>query len=240
MEKQKKHLKDQEIMNNKSSEIDGLKELRKICEKGYKNGKNVKYLREELRFKNPSEKGTHPNHKKCAAYYKECDTENREKSICRCMFYYDENKQKCKESCKFKRKWHHLDSDGIQINDYETPMEFKIDGIGNIDLLIKYKDEEYGVEVKPPEGNEETISRMISEAMTYTIDFPYKPAIAVFGPSSYGNYEGSYQYKRVIELENDENFKIIREYVKVFVITMKAERELNTGIVVDFIIEPFK
>ena len=235
-----KHLKDRDIMTQKTQINDGLNCLKEICEKGYnKDGtKNVDYLSKKLRVNGYSDKKTNPKHEKCAAYYKECDTEKREKSICRCMFYYDENSRKCKTSCKFKRKWHYIGTD-IVITDYETPMEYKIDGIGNIDLRIKHKSVEYGVEVKPPENNEETICRMVSEAMTYTIDYPsYRPAIAVFGPSSDGKYKGSYQYDSVMELinENNEAFSVIRNYVKVFIITMGD----TNAKVVDFTIDPLE
>ncbi len=237
--KSMKHLKDREIIKQKTQRNAGLKLLKEICEKGYNNDgtKNVSYLCGELREKEPSKIKTNPKHEKCAGYYKKCNTENREKSICRCMFYYDENKKKCRESCKFKRKWHYVGS-GIQITDYETPMEYRIEGIGNIDLRIKYKDVEYGVEVKPPENNNETICRMISEAMTYTIDFPsYRPAIAVFGPSTDGKYKGSPQYISIRELleQNNEDFSAVRNYVKVFIITIKGDKD---GKVVDFTIEP--
>lgn len=239
-----KHLKDREIMNQKIQEKEGLNYLREICEKGYNldGTKNVSVLSDKLRVKVKFGKETNPKHEKCAAYYKECDTEKREKSICRCMFYYDGNKKKCQESCKFKRKWHYVRSDNrydIQITDYETPMRRRIEGIGNIDLRIKYNGVEYGVEVKPPENNDETICRMVSEAMTYTIDFPlYRPAIAVFGPSKDGKYLGNPQYKSILELvkQKNEDFSVIRKYVKVFVITIQGDKDAK---VVDFTIEPF-
>ena len=235
----KKHLKDRELMNNKIQEAAGLKELKQICSIGYKpdGTKDVEILSRELRVHKHSGKQTNPKHEKCAAYYKVCKTEKREKSICRCMFYYNPNSKKCNESCKFKRKWNYIGSD-MKIIDYETPMENKILGIGNIDLRIKYKDCEYGVEVKPPENNEETICRMISEAMTYTIDFPScKPAIAVFGPSVDGKYRGSYQYKSLHKLKDNNDFKfIIRDYVKVFIITILCN--INDT-VVDYTIVPY-
>ncbi len=236
-----KHLKDRDLMNQRSQRMrmEALKVLKEICENGYTDEKkDVVYLTKKLRVKDPSEKKTNPKHNKCAAYYKECDVENREKSICRCMFYYDEKKTKCKSSCKLKRKWHHL-NDGIEIIDYETPMEKKIDGVGNIDLRIKYKDKEYGVEVKPPKNNDETISRMVAEAMTYTIDFPNTiPAIAVFGPSPCIDYRGSSQYDEVkkLDAENNEAFQIIKKYIRIFVFEIIGN---NDG-VVDFIIKPYE
>ena len=233
-----KHLKDSELMNNKSQESAGLERLKEICSKGYNpdGTKDVEYLSRELRVHNPSSKKTNPKHEKCAAYYRECNTETREKSICRCMFYYNPESNKCDKTCKFKRKWNYIGSE-IKIIDYETPMKYKIEGIGNIDLRIKYKDCEYGVEVKPPENNEETICRMVSEAMTYTIDFPScRPAIAVFGPSEDGKYKGSFQYKSLQKLKDNENFRIIRDYVKVFII--KIYGDINDK-VVNFTIDPY-
>ncbi len=233
------HLKDREIMNQKTQEYEGLKHLKNLCINGYNNDgtKNVDYLSHELRTYKPNGKKTNPIHNKCAAYYTDSDTKKREKSICRCMYYYDPNSKKCNISCKFKRKWHYIGSE-IEIIDYETPMKEKITGIGNIDLRIKYKDCEYGLEVKPPENNEETICRMVSEAMTYTIDFPScKPAIAVFGPSSEGKYKGSYQYIRMKELidGNNEDFLVIKNYVKIFIITIQGDIDAR---VVDFSIAP--
>ena len=67
--------------------------------------------------------------------------------------------------------------------DYEVPAYFYGKGIGEIDLIISDGKTQYATELKPYQGNEETLLRMIAEIMTYTIGFPsgkYAKAIAFF------------------------------------------------------------
>ena len=223
------HLKDTALMNQKEKELKALHDLAEICQRAYRDEqKDVTYLVEKLRDKEPSNIPTHPDHKECAGWYNEHNKETDEQQICRCMFYYGKNDENC-HKCQFKRKWRHIE-DNVDIIDYETPMPYKIEKIGNIDLCLEYDKKIYGAEVKPPENNDDTISRMVSETLTYTIDFPYLPAIAVF--------ENSNQQKRIDELDslNNCDFEIIRRYVQVFIIRIVGQS--GEGIV-DYKIEPY-
>jgi len=224
------HLKDTALMKQKVKEIEALHKLAQICQKAYRDGKkDVVYLAEILRDKEPSNTLTHPKHINCAGWYNKHNKETDEQQICRCMFYYGKNETHSRK-CQFKRKWRHIPDD-VDIIDYETPMPYKIEKIGKIDLCLKYDKRIYGVEVKPPENNDETISRMVSEILTYTIDFPnILPAIAVF--------ENSNQQKRIDELDklNNNDFKIIRKYVQVFIIRIVGKTLDNT---VEYMIEPY-
>lgn len=50
-------------------------------------------------------------------------------------------------------------------------------------MIINSSDSLYATEVKPYQGNDETLLRMIAEIMTYTLGYPdskYKKAIAFF------------------------------------------------------------
>lgn len=223
------HLKDTALMRQKTKEPAALQELAKICKEAFHSEKkDVDYLAENLRDKKASNTPTNPDHRECDGWNNKHYKKTDEQQICRCMFYYGKNIEKCSR-CQFKRKWRHI-SDGIDIIDYETPMPYKIDKIGNIDLCLKYDDKIYGAEVKPPENNEETISRMVAETLTYTIDFPnILPAIVVF--------ENSYQHRRIDELDrNNTDFSVIRSYVQVFIIRIVKNPVED---VVDYKIEPY-
>lgn len=223
------HLKDTVLMMQKEKELEALQRLAQICKRAYQDEKkDVNYLAEMLRSGEPSKIPTHPNHKECDGWHNMHNKETDEQQICRCMFYYGKNDENCSR-CRFKRKWNHI-ADNVEIIDYETPMPYKIVGIGNIDLCLKYDNKIYGAEVKPPENNDDTISRMVSETLTYTIDFPYLPGIVVF--------ENSNQQKRIDELDgqNNSDFAIIRKYVKVFIIRIVGQ---SRGDIVDYIIEPY-
>ena len=118
---------------------------------------------------------------------------NTEKRILRC-FYYRDGKytdRKCLgELCKIYL-WNVKKKNilyGCTILDYEVPVKYKKEkvkskkdnkikkkesGIGNFDLLIKYENKNYAIEVKPPKNtndnkeNKESIFRMILEILTY-------------------------------------------------------------------------
>lgn len=106
-----------------------------------------------------------------------------EKRICRCLYYgngqyYDPDVcRKCAYKTRFKIVGNY------QITDYEVPAFYYGTGIGEIDLVISDGTVRYAVEVKSPEGNPETLLRMIAEIMTYTMGYPegtYQRAIAFF------------------------------------------------------------
>ncbi len=228
--------KDKEDINHKSAEKANIEKLCKICKEASKgDGKlNKEKLREKLKVdKNIIEDKEHNHeHEEC----KGCDTSTiTEKRVCRCMYYYNSKKKKdCGESCKLcLKKWNNQGI--ITIDNYEIPMKNVYKKVGGIDLILKFEGKRYGVEVKPW-YSKETISRMVAETLTYTsaIEDDYKPGILVF--------EKSNQFKVLKQLDNNEDWSVIKEYVKVFVIRT-GDIDLDKGPYpknVDFIIEEYK
>jgi hypothetical protein len=106
-----------------------------------------------------------------------------EKRFCKCLYYRNgkyHNPEECRE-CDFKDRFNIIGN--YRITDYEVPAYFYGKGIGEIDLIISDGKTQYATELKPYEGNEETLLRMIAEIMTYTIGYPegkYVKAIAFF------------------------------------------------------------
>lgn len=104
-----------------------------------------------------------------------------EKRLCKCMYYLNNTHSKCCDQCAFRDRFEIVGD--YQITDYEVPAYYYGDGIGEIDLIISNDDIHYATEVKPYQGNRETLLRMIAEIMTYTEGYPagrYKKAIAFF------------------------------------------------------------
>lgn len=120
----------------------------------------------------------HEQHKYCAGLGSERYTEKR---LCKCMYYLNSTHSKCCDQCVFRDRFEIVGD--YQITDYEVPAYYYGDGIGEIDLIISNDDIHYATEVKPYQGNRETLLRMIAEIMTYTEGYPagrYKKAIAFF------------------------------------------------------------
>lgn len=113
---------------------------------------------------------------------------NTEKRMIRCFYFRDEkysDRMCLKKFCKIDL-WNMERKNvlyGCNILDYEVPVKYKKEkvkskkdnkikkkesGIGNFDLLIKYENKNYAIEVKPPNQKKpETILRMITEILTY-------------------------------------------------------------------------
>lgn len=160
-----------------------------------------------------------PSHDKCSM--KTTDSKKiTEKRICRCMFYYNKDKDKCFK-CPLVKKYNNI-SKNYEVVEAEKPMEHVIKTCGGIDIVIKDKKDNtlYAVEVKPPKSDE-TIVRMVAEIYTYTTDFKdYKKAI--------GFFEGSTQEKDYNRYYDNEYFKNIVDKVTVFKF---VEKENKNGIV---------
>ena len=162
----------------KSQYSDLIKKLRKSIEDGEESLKLL--LFGTLNLNLYSEHGDYKEgqHNKCNGLKKDTFTEKR---LCKCMYYYNNLFQKNCDKCDFKQRYK-LTGD-YEICDYEVPAFYYGDGIGEIDVIIKGKETVYATEIKPYKGNNETLLRMISEIMTYTLGYPnekYKKAIAFF------------------------------------------------------------
>jgi hypothetical protein len=92
-----------------------------------------------------------------------------EKRICKCFYYRNrcrKNSMCQKDNCKIKFFKKEYKLNNCDVLDYEIPINYVTRKIGEFDLLIKYGNDSYAVEVKPP-NSKETILRMILEILTY-------------------------------------------------------------------------
>lgn len=149
----------------------------------WKNINDGNSLRECLQLPeilNPNEKAKKELlHTTCDDTPRDSDVNNeqgndKEKRICRCFYYRNKNNinGKCKkEDCRIKYYSKHYELNNCNIIDYEIPVKYKTNDIGNFDLLIEFDKKYYAVEVKPPKPEknreEESIFRMILEILTY-------------------------------------------------------------------------
>jgi hypothetical protein len=209
--------KDEKGINYKTLDVQYkyIDNLAKICEEAFSQPQDKdKILIKKLRIpQNMTENGEHePSHVCC----KGCDTNARtEKRICRCMYYYNQNKwpklcEKPEPNCKMYARW--INKGDYIVEEYEWPTKYVLKNVGGIDLVLSDQDgNKYGVEVKPY-YSKETVSRMVAEILTYTIGTEFIPSIAVFA--------GSEQQKMIEQLRSEHNngWQIIEKRIKVFVI----------------------
>lgn len=143
-------------------------------------------------------------HKKCE--YSESSEKITETRIVKC-FYYRNNKTddiKClKEKCPIKLYGENFILNNCDVLDYEIPIKYISDQIGEFDLLIKYQDVNYAIEVKQ-KGSKETILRMILEILTYDYCNCYDEE----NPNEYNHSKRAYIYnKKDNKLNNDKGLK---------------------------------
>lgn len=212
-------LKDEKTINQKNDKtyIENCKKLYENITKAENNNSfeqiflDKKFITEKLHIK---------NHSTCGMKKTDSDVIT-EKRICRCMFHYGKDKEKCLV-CPLKYKYKNI-SNKYEIKDAEQPTKRVIKTCGGIDLIFEDKEgnkKTYAVEVKPS-YNTESIVRMITEIYTYTIEFPeYIKAIAFF--------EGSPQEREYLKYQNNEYFKNIINKVTVFKF---VETENNNGVI---------
>lgn len=123
------------------------------------------------------------NHRKCNGFHDDKDPNcTDEQRICKCLYYKASNHSKVCSDCSY---CNYPQVEGrYKIVDYEVPSKYRAKGIKvkNIDLVISDGINLYATEAKPPrEDSPESILRMISEIITYTIDDSrYKKAIIFF------------------------------------------------------------
>lgn len=192
------HFKDNPTINHRSAQDENFEKLLNAI-----NGNNLKDI---LIKSEPDKSKPHiPDHSKCD--YSKTDSERiTEKRICRCFYYYNSDKitNEC-ATCPFAFKKKNIGD--IKITNYEVPSEFVIEGIGGIDWLLDDNGKLLATEVKPPESSE-TLVRMISEALTYTIDTNYTPAICFFLKNKYGN-----DTKQMVDYRKYRNTPVIRKII---------------------------
>ena len=194
--------KDNKSINHRSEIREQIKELANIVKQAEQSA-DIKQTLRNLLINKLESKGEHiPNHNGCTG----CLDSGRmtEKRLCRCMYYYNSQKDKVCDKCNIEMKW--KNTGAITVTEYEYPTKYVLDNVGGIDLIF---DNTYAVEVKP-QNSSETLVRMFAEILTYTIDYDYKPAICFF--------EGSKQMKDYEKLMADKNEDLIYlcKYIKVF------------------------
>lgn len=150
------------------------------------------------------------NHRKCCGFHDEKDPNcTDEQRICKCLYYKASNHQRLCSSCSYNN--FPLVEGAYKIVDYEVPSKYRAKNIKvkNIDLVISDGINLYATEAKPPrENSPETILRMISEIITYTVDDPqYKKSIIFF--------ENSPQDREYMSLN-----KTVKELIRVGEITV--------------------
>lgn len=231
-----RHYKDQNALKNQCKyladtiikEKSYLEKIAGKCREAYKNGTiDTKVLYDFLVDPNVC-KGEEltPDHTSCKGF-KDSPRSGGEKQICHCMFYFNKEYPKKCINCELPH-WKNVGT--ISVEEFEYPSRYDIPGIGGIDLVLNYDNVVYGAEVKPPNSNE-TISRMVSEILTYSVVdrlLEFEPAIAVF--------RGSNQYNTIAEFEKnkDDDWLEITKHITVFVIDYKKKDNIN-----EFTIKPF-
>ena len=197
---------------NDSAYSQVLKEEALFLNQYYASKDNKDILREvflpDSELSVPKNKGTKlhtPNHDNCSGIRKDDSNKLTEKRICRCMYYYGKKPEKC-QNCLLINKWQNVGE--IQVSDYEWPTMHVYKKTGGMDLIL---DDKYAVEVKPVDSTE-TLTRMIAEILTYTLDSSreYEPGICFF--------EGSKQMEDFEKYRSNSDFQYILKFVKSFYI----------------------
>ena len=194
--------KDNPVVNHRSKLKKQMEELAKIVRQAEQSMNKRETLR-KLLINGLESKGEHiPNHVKCEGCFDSGKV--TEKRLCRCMYYFNADKEKVCDACNIKAKWKNV---GLSVvTEYEYPTKYVLDNVGGIDLIF---DNVYAVEVKPQNSNE-TLVRMFAEILTYTIDYDYKPAICFFEDSKQMS-----DYKR-LRAEGNEALSYLCSLIKVF------------------------
>ena len=213
--------KDKKSLNrrNETAYKKYLKEIASFI-KEYRS--NERYLKNVLLKGIEAAREHKANHLMCDRKLSDSDRIT-EKRICRCMFYYNKDADKCR-GCKQVQKWRNIGT--LSIDDYEYPTDHVIPRVGGMDLILGNK---YACEVKPQNSNE-TLTRMFAEILTYTQDCKekYKPAICFF--------PGSKQMKDYIKYKDNDDFKYISTFIEIFFFNIVNKK----GNVIEFEIKPIK
>lgn len=135
-----------------------------------------------------------PDRNTCSGLEPEKHESNwKEKRICKCLYYYNRrSSEHCRPNCDYivRDRRRHIQGE-YTIKDYEIPAySGRIKDVGKVDMILEGSSGAlYATEVKPPEGNPESLLRMIAEIVTYTLcGFKYEGretqrAIAFFSGS---------------------------------------------------------
>lgn len=214
---------------NDSAYSQVLKEEALLLKKYYTAKENENILKEvflpDSELSIPKNKGTklhYPKHEQCSGIKKGSTNKLTEKRICRCMFYYSKKSIQC-QNCLLINKWQNVGE--IQVSNYEWPTMHVYKKTGGMDLIL---DDKYAVEVKPVDSSE-TLTRMIAEILTYTLDCEkaYEPGICFF--------EGSQQMEDFENYRSNEDLKYILNFIKPFYIKI-----VENGNLIKYKILPYK
>ena len=111
----------------------------------------------------------------CKGFYGEADTVKKtERRFCKCLYYTNTSnnvKTECANCVLRDRQadgYHTQLAGNFKVIYYEFVPTDKGNGVGNVDLILADDNFAYLTEVKPKEGNSETLLRMFLEIETYS------------------------------------------------------------------------
>lgn len=164
------------------------------------------------------------------------DTGRRtEKRFCRCLTNFSADKNKTCESCVLKNEYGRIAKD-VSFEDFEVPVSSSgKDHIGEIDLIMKYDDELFGVEVKPV-WNSESLLRMVCEIETYFYVLDNNEAFNIIYPDckkAIMFMAGSEQEKQFSDSKYKYYAKNTREIIKQRGLTVFSLKILDNSIEVN-------
>lgn len=207
MNEKSKFYKDQKQINNLSKdghdsewpqERENLEDLLSNLKKyGFEKRDGFLFPRDAERPCNHTSGG---KRERCAGVLKETEDQmtvkETEERICRCLFYTNNGSSNnpC-DRCLFRSVYQKKNVGSIYIKNYQVPAIYDMSGLGNIDWVLSDGNVTYAVEVKPADSTE-TISRMLAEILTYTVDRDgeFVPGICFFERTFDGKAD-SVQYK---------------------------------------------
>lgn len=169
-----------------------------------------------------------PNRSACSGLEPEKhESDWKEKRICKCLYYYNRRPlEPCHPNCDYVVRDRRRRIQGeYTIKDYEIPAySGRIKDVGKVDMILEGPSGDlYATEVKPPEGNPESLLRMIAEIVTYTLcGFKYEGketqrAIAFFS--------GSDQEREYNLHKDDEDLKTLLEETAISVFCFQEVEE---------------
>ena len=111
----------------------------------------------------------------CKGFHGEADTTKKtERRFCKCLYYTNTNrtvKTECATCVLCDRQadgYHTALTGNFEVIYYEFVPTDKGNGVGNVDLILADENFAYLTEVKPAQGNSETLLRMFLEIETYS------------------------------------------------------------------------
>lgn len=156
--------KDRKEVNNPSTFDNVAKEL----------VERLKGFDDEFNFGDIDAREEGTNRSYCKGFEKSdnANAKTTERRLCKCLYYSNNGNVKTEcDKCALRDRqsegYHAKLSGNFKVIYYEFVPTNKGNGIGNVDLILADDNFAYLTEVKPPQGNSETLLRMFLEIETY-------------------------------------------------------------------------